>query len=330
MSSFHTKMGLIVGTAVAVQCFVSIAVQAQQSPFQTRPITILSPYTGGGTTDFVLRTIQKKIEADNPLKILIESRPGGAGAVAANAAKAGAADGTTLLLADAGTFAANVSLFSKLSYNPLTDFKPITAIYYIQNVVAVSGDSPVNSLKDLVTLAKTKEGGLNYSSPAVGASGHLQGSLFAKISGAPMTHVAYRGALPAATDVIAGRIDFCFCGYSTVRGFVESKKMKLIAIAAKSRDPILPDVPTTVEQGFSDVLMDVWFGLVTPAGTPDGVVANLNAIFVPAITSPEVGAAFSEQAVHAMVNTPSQFRELIAREIERYRLIVAESGAIMK
>jgi tripartite-type tricarboxylate transporter receptor subunit TctC len=214
-----------------------------------RPILIVSPYAGGGSTDFSLRTIGRKVEEISKLTIVIESRPGGAGTIAALAIKSGPPDGSRLLLADVGTFASNVTLFPNLAYDPVKDFKPVTTLWVIQNVLAVATDLPVNSLKELVELARKRQGGLSYASPAVGASGHLLGSMLAKKTGAPMINIPFRGALAAASEVVAGRVDFCFCSYSTIRGFVEGKKLKILTLAAPQRDPIIPDVPTTAEAG---------------------------------------------------------------------------------
>lgn len=302
--------------------------RAQALP--TRPIVIISPYAGGGSTDFSLRTIARKMEELGKVTVIIESRPGGAGTIAAQVVKGGATDGTNLLLADVGTFASNVTLVPNLAYDPVKDFKPITNLWVIQNVLAVPIDSPANSLKELVELSKAKDGGLNYASPAVGSSSHLLGSMLVKMTGASMTNVPYRGALAAAADVAAGRVDFCFCSYSTIRGLVEGKKLKLLTIAATQRDPILPDVPTTAEAGYPGLEMDVWFGIVAPARTPDETVNALNELLVKSSTSEDVVAKLREHAQQVKIGSPAEFKFMIESEIRRYRPIVLDSGAQIK
>jgi tripartite-type tricarboxylate transporter receptor subunit TctC len=161
---------------------------------------------------------------------------------------------------------------------------------------------------------------------ALGASGHLLGGILAKSTGAPMTHVAYRGAAPATTDLIAGRVDFFFSSYATIRGFVEGKQLKLLAVSSKVRDPALPDVPTVAEAGFPALEMDIWFGLAAPAETPDDVVAALNSEFTQAVGSSEVAAKLREQGMQAIPSSPQKFSGLLSEEIDHYRPIILELG----
>jgi tripartite-type tricarboxylate transporter receptor subunit TctC len=314
---------MLIGLALSTGFFAPAA--SQELP--TRPIIITSPYGGGGSTDFSLRTIAHKVEELAKLTVIIESRPGGGGTVAAQAVKSGTPDGTRLLLVDVGTFGSNVTLFKNLAYDPIADFKPITPLWYIQNVLAIPADSPINSIQELVDLARKKNGGLTYASPAAGASGHLLGSMLAKATSTTMINVPFRGALAAATEVVASRVDFCFCSYSTIRGFVESKKLKVIALAADRRDPLLPDVPTTKEAGYPGLEMDVWFGIVAPAGTPDATVNALNEVLRKAVQSPDVAEKLNQYVEQVMTSSPAEFKTLIANEIKRYRPIVINSGA---
>jgi tripartite-type tricarboxylate transporter receptor subunit TctC len=319
------------GRSLVIACLAAQAlsgignVQGQSLP--NRPIVITSPYTVGGSVDFAIRTIASKVEVSTAAKVIIESKPGGVGVIAANSVKVASPDGTDLFLADSGTFGSNVSLLARIPYEPLKDFKPITLLWSIPNVLAVPAELPVQSIHDLVDLARKRPNGVTYASQGVGASGHLLGSMLAKASGAPMTHVPYRGAAPAATDLIAGRVDFFFTSYATVKGQVEAGKLKLLAVTSKARDPLLPDLPTVAEAGFPNLEMEIWWGLAAPAQTPDRIIRALQETFAKAAKSPDVIEKLREQDIQAVGDTTEEFRALIASEIERYRPIIRESGA---
>lgn len=298
-------------------------------PLPDRPIFITSPYAGGGPSDFSIRTIARKVEEMTGRTIIIENKTGGGGIVAAQAVKSSTPDGTRLLLADAGTFGANVTVFPNLPYDPIVDFKPVTLLWTIYSAIVIKADSPINTVADFVKHARSEKSGLTYASPATGSIIHLQGSTLAKTIGVTMHHVAYRGAVAGASDVAAGRIDFCFCSHSTIRGLVEGHKLKMIGLAAPTRDSLLPDLPTLAESGIS-VPENIWFGIVAPANTPDDIVMALNEMFVKAATSPDVIEKFRLRAERITTNTPTAFRSLISSDIERYRPIVLEAGVQVK
>ena len=310
---------------VALSLGSGSALAQEQAP--NRPITIISPYASGGSVDFAVRTIARKFEENTRATVVIETKAGGAGVIAANAVKTAPADGSTLFLADVGTFASNVWLLSRMSYDPLKDFAPILKLWSIANVLAVPADLPVNSVKDLVALAKSKPGGISYASQGVGASGHLLGSMLAKATASPMTHVPYRGAAPAITDLVAGRVEFFFTAYASVKGQVEGGKIKILAITSKARDALLPDVLTVGESGFPALEMEIWWGLAAPAQTSGATVELLQKQFAAAATSPDVIAKLQEQNIVARPTTTPEFKVLITSEIQRYEPIIKESGA---
>lgn len=313
-------------SALALICVAQafgVASAQVQAP-SSRPMTIVSPFATGASTDFALRVIAQKIGDGGGPKVVIDSRPGGAGVIAANAVKTALPDGTSLLFANVGILASNVSLIANLSYDPLEDFAPVTLLFSQPSVLAIPASLPVASMSDLIALAKSKPKGLSYAGQSVGSSGHLLGAMLAKTAGAPMTLVPYRGAAPAITDLLAGRVDLFFTSYATVHRHVEAGTLKLLAITTSEREPLLPQTPTVAEVGFPQLAMDIWYGLAAPARTPPPVVQALHARFTAAASSPDVIAQLRGQGMRVVTSTPGELKSLIASEVDRYRTIMRD------
>lgn len=293
----------------------------------SRPITVINPFTPGASSDTLQRIVNKKVSEDTGQTLVVESRPGGGGIVAAAVVKQAPPDGHTLLQANAGTHATNASLYATLPYDPIKDFRPITLMWSFPQLLAVPHDSPAKSVSDLVALAKSKPGGLSFASQGTGSGGHLLGEMFKLRTGANMVHVPYRGAAPAAIDLSAGRVDFFFVSYSSLLPFLQGGKVRAIAVTSPQRLPVLPDAPTMTEAGFAGIALDVWFGLVAPAGTSDAVIDKLNAAFVRAVRDPNVVKQMTEQGAEAVATTPAEFAAFIASETERFGKVVRAVGA---
>jgi len=293
----------------------------------SRPITIVIPFTPGASSDTLQRIVDKKVSENTGQTLVVESRPGGSGVIAAAVVKQAPADGHTLLQANAATHAANASLYATLPYDPIKDFRPITLMWSFPQLLAVPLDSPAKSVSDLVVLAKSKPGGLSFASQGTGSGGHLLGEMFKLRTAANMVHVPYRGAAPAAIDLAAGRVDFFFVSYSSLLSFLQGGKVRVIAVTSPKRLPALPDVPTMTEAGFAGLALDAWFGLVAPAGTPERVIAKLNAAFVQAVRDPQVATLMADQGAEAHATTPEQFAAFIASETERMGQLVRAVGA---
>jgi tripartite-type tricarboxylate transporter receptor subunit TctC len=293
----------------------------------SRPITVIIPFTPGASADTLQRIVARKVSEDTGQTVIVESRPGGAGAIAAAAVKQAPPDGHTLLQANSGSHAANVALYATLPYDPIKDFRPITRMWSFPTLLTVPLDSPAKSVADLVALARSKPGGLSFASQGSGSSGHLLGAMLKVRTGTNMVHVPYRGAGPAALDLAAGRVDFLFVSYSSLLPFLQGRTVRVLAVTSPKRLPALPDAPTMIEAGFAGLALDPWFGLVAPAGTPDAVIGKLNAAFVAALRDPEVVKQFTDQGAEVGTDTPAEFAAFIAAEIERLGKIVKAVGA---
>jgi len=292
----------------------------------SRPITVVIPFTPGASSDTLQRIVNKKVAETTGQTLVVESRPGGGGVVAAAVVKQAPPDGHTLFQGNAGTHAANASLYATLPYDPIKDFRPITLLWSFPQLLAVPFDSPAKSVTELVALAKSRPEGLSFASQGTGSAGHLLGEMFKLRTGANMVHVPYRGAAPAAIDLSAGRVDFFFVSYSSLLPFLQGGKVRAIAVTSPQRLPVLPDAPTMTEAGFAGLALDAWFGLLAPAGTPDAVIDKLNAAFMQAVRDPQVIKQMTDQRAEGLATTPAEFATFIASETERFGKVVRAVG----
>jgi tripartite-type tricarboxylate transporter receptor subunit TctC len=318
------RAAAVVATVVAMNGIAGVPATAEL--LSSRPMTIIIPFTPGASADTLQRIVAKKVSENTGQIIVVESRPGGGGAIGAAAVKQAPPDGHTLFQANSGTHAANASLYATLPYDPVRDFRPVTLMWSFPQLLAVPRDSPARTVDELVALAKSKPGGLSFASQGTGSGGHLLGEMFKARTGANMVHIPYRGAGPAALDLATGRVDFFFVSYSSALSFLQAGKIRPLAVTSPKRMPTLPDTPTMREAGYAGIELDAWFGLVAPAGTPDAVVGKLNAAFVQAVRDPEVGKLMAEQGAEPAGSTPEEFAGFIASEIDRFGKIVRTVG----
>jgi len=295
--------------------------------FPTKAITFVVPFPPSGSTDRVTRLVAQRVQEATGQPTIIDNKPGAGGIIGAMAVKQAAPDGHTIFAGHAATHAINASLYAKLPYDPIRDFRPITTFMSFPSVIVVPASLPVTNMQELVALARSKPGGLSYSSQGVGTGGHLQGAMLEKAIGAPLVHVPMKGAAAATTEVVAGRVDLLFSSYITAGPFVRDGRLRMIAMASHKRSPALPDLSTTAEQGLKGVELDYWFGFLAPAGTPDPVVKRLNELLVAAIRHPDVTGYMTAQAADPIPSTPEEFATRIARDTRDLGEVVRAAGA---
>jgi tripartite-type tricarboxylate transporter receptor subunit TctC len=265
---------------------VSSALSAQEFP--TRPVTIIVPQPPGGGTDIISRVVGQQLSVQLGQPVIIENRAG-AGTVVGTAAAAHAApDGYTLLAGLTANMAVNPSLFAKLPYDSVRDFTAVGMMAEFPFVLVVSKDFPAHSVKDVIALAKSKPGELNFASAGNGSGQHLSGEMFKLMSGTNLTHVPYRGASPAYTDVVTGRTPLFFDNLASALGQIKGGNVRAVAVTGKERAPLLPDVPTIAESGIPGFQNYVWFGLWAPKDTPRPIVEKLYAAVRKAVATPSV------------------------------------------
>ena len=317
MKRFFSVAFVLLATSIA---------SAWAQVYPSRPITIVVPFPPGGSSDVVTRVVAQKLADNLKASVVIDNRGGGGGVPAAIAIKQTTPDGYTLFLANNGLFAIMPALSADIRFDPIKDFQPITPLFSFPSVLVVPAASPARSAKELVELAKTKPGGLNYASQGVGSGGHILGEMFRLKSGVHMVHVPYRGAGPAVTDLAAGNVDFLFSSYVSAIGQVQGGKLRVIGWTATKRSPALPDVPTMAEAGYPGTELEIWQGIVAPAGTPPEIVRKLNEEFVKAANASEVVQKIAAQAVDITTSTPEEFAKLLAADVDRLGKVIRDAG----
>ena len=298
-----------------------------QERYPDRPPRIVVPYAAGTATDLIARQLLAPMGDALGQRPIVENRAGAGGIVGAEAIARAAADGYNLLFAGSQTHAINVSLYGRLPYDPVRDFAPVARVASQPLVLVVHPDLPVHSVAELVALARSRPGRLNYASSGIGTSAHLCGSTLRSSAGIDITHVPYSNGGQLFTDLVSGATSFMFYPYQPLRPHVEAGKLRVLASTGATRPPWLRDAPTMAESGFPDFVLTAWFGLYAPAGTPAPRVAAVSDAVGRALANPEILAAFAVAGTDAFFAPPAEFATFIGTEIERYRKVVADSGA---
>jgi tripartite-type tricarboxylate transporter receptor subunit TctC len=310
---------------IALLCFVPATASAQSFP--SRPITLVVPFPAGGPADIGARTVMQQLSESIGQPVLIENRSGAGGQVGASAVKIAPPDGYTLLLANIGTHAINQTLYTKLSYDPVKDFTPVSLVFSVAHVLVVNPDSPVRSVNDLVKLAKENPGKLSFASQGVGSGGHLLGEMLKHRAGIEVVHVPYRGTAQALPDLLGGRVQFFFDGMPGAGPLAASGKLRGLAVTDHARAAMIPDVPNKAEAGFPNFELSAWFGVAAPAGTPREIVDKLHDAIVKATRHPESQKKFMQYGIKGIASTPEEFAAVMREDTRRLGEIVQASDA---
>ncbi len=294
--------------------------------FPNKPIKVLVPFPAGGTVDFFARTLAPKLSEALGQAVLVENRPGAGGNIATEAVAKAAPDGYTLLMGSE-IVAINTSLYSKLNYDPLKDLAPIVLVGTVPNILIVNPTVPVNNVKELIALGKTKSANLSYASTGQGTSTHLSTEQFKNMTGMQAVHVPYKGGPPAIADLLGGQVNMMFINMPTGIAHVRSGKVKILAVSGKKRVAQLPDVPTVEEAGVKGFVTYAWSGLFAPAGTPREVLLRLNQEVVKLLKLPSIREQLAGQGAEAVGDTPEEFALFMREEVAQWAQMVRSSGA---
>ena len=300
---------------------------AHGQAYPSKPIRMIVPYPPGGGTDIFARLLAAKLSPALGQQVVIEQRPGAGGVIGADVAAKAVPNGYTLLIGQASNLAINQHLMSKLPYDPLKDFAPITLIATSPGLLVVHPSLPIRTVKDLVALARSKPGTINYASAGNGSPGHLAAAYFNKVAHIDLLHVPYKGATPAMTDVIAGHASLYFTSPVAAQPYVQSGRLRQIAVTSAQRFPPLPYVPSIAEAGYPDFDITSWWGLLAPAGIPRDIVARLHTESVTALNAAEMKERLAAQGALVVTNAPDQFASYLKSEIANWGRIVKASGA---
>ncbi len=298
--------------------------QAQQYP--DRPIKLVVPFPAGGTTDIIGRIVAEHASRRLGQQVIVENRPGAGGNIGTEVVRRAAADGYTLSLCTIGTCAINGSIYAKTGYDPAKDFVPVVLIGGVTNVLVVNPHVPARTVKELMTLARAKPGGLTYGSSGFGGSPHLAGELLKAIAKVDITHVPYKGSAPTIVDLRGGQLDLFFDNTPSILPHVKAGALRALATTGKKRSKALPDVPTMEESGFPGFVIEPWWGVLAPAKTPPAVVNMLNRAINEVLDDPTVLKRFEEIDLAVWGGSPQRMAELMRSETLKWGALVRERG----
>ena len=309
--------------AALVLSTTACAALAQAWP--TKPIRMVIPFPPGGFSDVFGRILGEKFGTAFGQSVVVENRPGAGGNIGADIVAKSPGDGYTLVMGTVGTHAINATLFTRLPYDPVKDFAPVAFVVEAEGLLVAHPSIPAKTVPELIALAKGRP--LTYGSAGAGTTGHLAGELFKTLSKVDITHVPYKGNVPAITDLLAGQTSMVFATLPTVLPHVKAGKLNAIAVLGTSRSTTLPDVPTVAQAGIAGFDVNNWTGLFAAAGTPAPVVARMNAEVQKAMRLPEIQARLANEGLRFVPTTPDEFGNFVKAEVARWAPVVKASGA---
>ncbi len=312
------------GQAFFMTAALALSSSAMAQEFPSKTITIVVPFSAGGGVDTIARLLAEKLRVSLKQTIVVDNKAGGSGMIGALAVVKAAPDGYTLLLGSAGETAINPFVYkARMQYAPDKDLAPITLVTRIPNVLVTSPTLPVKSVEELVAHAKKNPGKLSYSTSGVGNPQHLNGELLEELASIHMVHIPYKGAAGQLIDVTSGTVDMTFVSYTAAKGFIQSGKVKAIAVTSAKRASFAPDIPAIAEyKPLAKYQLENWFGLFAPAGTPEAVQQKLNAAVTQALRDPELAKKLLDQGGEPAPMSTQQFRDFIKAESLQFERIV--------
>ncbi|HPU52731.1 MAG TPA: tripartite tricarboxylate transporter substrate binding protein [Burkholderiaceae bacterium] len=310
--------------ALLIAASVTLPAAAWAQGYPNRGLRIVVPFPPGGVTDLVGRALSARLAVELGQPVVVENRPGASGVLGADLAARAAPDGYTLMIGNISTLAINAATFAKLPYDPVRSFAPVSLLALQPLLIAVNPSVPAQSLAELVALAKSRPGRLNYGT--AGSSIYLAVESFNRQAGIKMNHVPYKGSAPAIADLLGGQIDVLFDPFSTLYPQAKAGKARGLAVTTERRSSVAPDVPTVAESGLASFDVSSWQALVVPAGTPKDVIERLHAAVLKALASPELKQQFAAQGAEPSPSTPQRLEEYIRAEITRWQQVARDAG----
>ena len=300
------------------------AMAAEQYP--SKPIRFIVPYPPGGTTDLVARGIAGKLAEKYGQQVVIDNRGGAAGNIACEITKGAVPDGYTLMQATVGTMSINPSLYLKLPYEPLRDFAPISLLTETPYLLIVNPNVPAKSVKELVALAKSQPGKMNFASGGVGTGNHFSGELFKSMSAIDIVHIPYKGSGVGMNDVLAGQVQLMFINLLPAMPFVANGRLRGLGVTSGKRSVAAPDIPTIAESGFPGYQSTSWHGFVAPVKVPAPIIKQLHGELVKIANNPETKKRMAGQGTDVIGSTPDEFRKVIQTESAKWANVIKTAG----
>ena len=295
-----------------------------QTDYPNRPIRLVVTVPPGGAADFIARLVGGKLAESLGQPVVVENRGGAGGTIAADAVAKAPPDGYTLLQNSITTHGVGPHLYASLPYDPVRDFAPVSGLALLPLIMAVNSDLPSRNIGEFI--AYTKANPVNFASSGNGGAPHMAAELFKSVTGAPLTHVPYKGSGPAVADLVGGRVQIMFDAAPSLIAHIRSGRLRVLGAASAERNRLLPEVPTFGELGYPKVAVSLWYGLLAPAGTPKPVVEKLNREAARALTSPDVRDKLQAQGAEPMPGTPEAFASFMQEEMAKWAPVVKQAG----
>jgi tripartite-type tricarboxylate transporter receptor subunit TctC len=325
----HVPSAVLVslGSAVVLSTALATAPAAHAQSWPAKPVRIVVPFPPGGGLDFFARTVAPRLQESLGQTMIVENRSGAGGMVGAEFVARAAPDGYTVLFASSAEIAINQHLYPKIAYDASRDFAPVSYAAHAAMVLSVHPSIPVKSLKELIAFARARPGQLSYASPGSGGIQHLTGELFKSLAKLDIVHIPYKGAGPAVIDMVAGHVAMGVTALPSSIQQVRAGRLRPLAVTTRKRSAVAPELPTFAEQGFPDLDLAVWYGVLLPANSPAEIVNRLSTEVNRAVQSTETSSRLLQQGVESVGTTPQEFAKFMQAEIIRYGAIIKASGA---
>ena len=314
------------GCALLAAAGAALAQAGAAASYPSKPIHIVVTFTTGGAPDILARLIGERLQADWGQPVIVDNRPGAGGNPGADSVAKAPPDGHTFVVGTVGTHSINGALYSKMPYDMVKDFAPITLIATTPNLLVVNNDVPAKNVQELIALGR-KQGKMSFASAGSGTSIHVSGELFKSMTGIDMEHIPYKGRASAIPDVLGGRVTMMFDNMPSSLPLVREGKLRALGVTSLARSPAAPEIPTIAEQGLPGFEAVSWFALFAPAGTPRPVVDKLQQEVKKIITGPEVGKRLADLGLEAVGSTPDELAAYQRTEIAKWAKVVKDSGA---
>jgi tripartite-type tricarboxylate transporter receptor subunit TctC len=293
-------------------------------PYPSRPLRLVVTVPPGGAADFIARLVAGRLAESLGQPVLVENRGGAGGTLAADTVAKSAPDGYTLLQNSITTHGVGPHLYARLPYDPVKDFAPVSGLALLPLIMAINAELPPKSVAELIRYSRSTN--LNFASSGNGGAPHMAAELFKAVTGAPLTHVPYKGSGPAVADLVGGRVHVMFDAVPSLIAHVRSGKLRVLAAASAERNGLLPEVPTFAELGYPKLAVSLWYGLLAPAGTPRPIIERLNKEVMKILETPEINERLRAQGAEPMPGTPEAFASFMQQEMAKWAPVVKQAG----
>jgi tripartite-type tricarboxylate transporter receptor subunit TctC len=321
---FHRVFKLAVGAAILLGSLAAVPAVAQSPDYPTKTTKLISPFSAGGTNDFLSRAVARKLETALGKPVVVENRTGANGMIGADFVAKNPGDPYLLFMGNGATHGSNSTLYPKITYDAVKDFSAVGMVAFVPLVLIVNTALPIKSIPELLAYAKAHPGSMSFGTSGLGSTANFAGEKFKQLTGIDMVHIPYKGDAPAVTDVLGGQLPLAFISITSVISHLNSGRMRILAVANAKRSPSIPDVPTFAEAGVKEMEFATWYAIMAPAGIPKDIVNRLNQEIGTALDSADMKQSFATQGAEPTKFTPDELGAFVKAQIARFARMIKE------